>query len=132
MLENLLSKAKNGDMEAQYKLGECYSTGYDVKQNYEETVKWYTKAAKQEYPFAQLMLGICYFNGEGVNKNFVEAKYAYIINDALESCSCLLLLLTNNSQNSQFVEKEVERAVAYKKSIITYYAARKCCFKFWF
>ncbi len=46
-------------------------------------------------------------------------KYAYVINDALENCGCLLLLLTNDSQTSQFVEREVERAITYHKPIIT-------------
>ena len=47
------------------------------------------------------------------------SKYAYVINDALENCACLVLLLTNDSQNSLFVEKEIERAITYKKPIIT-------------
>lgn len=46
------------------------------------------------------------------------SKYAYVINDALEKCSCLLLLLTNASQMSQFVEREIERAITYNKPII--------------
>lgn len=46
------------------------------------------------------------------------SRYAYVINDALENCSCLLLLLTNASQTSQFVEREIERAITYKKPIL--------------
>ena len=46
------------------------------------------------------------------------SKYAYVINNAIEYCSCFVLLLTEDSQNSEFVEKEVERAVTYKKIII--------------
>lgn len=46
------------------------------------------------------------------------SRYAYVINDALENCSCLLLLLTNASQMSQFVEREIERAITYKKPIL--------------
>lgn len=45
-------------------------------------------------------------------------KYASVINDALENCSCLILLLTSASQNSQFVEIELERALSYRKPII--------------
>lgn len=47
------------------------------------------------------------------------SKYAQVINDALENCSCLVLLLTKESQESQFVEREVGRAVSYKKPIVT-------------
>lgn len=46
------------------------------------------------------------------------SKYAYVINDALENCTCLVLLLTNASQESQFVEREIERAITYRKPII--------------
>ena len=46
------------------------------------------------------------------------SKYAYVINDALENCTCLVLLLTNASQSSVFVEREIERAITYKKPII--------------
>lgn len=46
------------------------------------------------------------------------SKYAYVINDALENCACLVLLLSRASQESQFVEREVERAISYKKPIV--------------
>lgn len=47
------------------------------------------------------------------------SKYAYVINDAIQNCSCVLLLLTEEAQESEFVEREIERAVSYKKSIIS-------------
>jgi len=46
-------------------------------------------------------------------------KYAHVIENALQDCSCLLLLLSEQSQNSTFVEKEVERALSHKKPVIT-------------
>lgn len=46
------------------------------------------------------------------------SKYAHVINDALERCACLVLLLTQAAQQSQFVEREVERAMTYGKPII--------------
>ncbi|MCD7819156.1 MAG: toll/interleukin-1 receptor domain-containing protein [Lachnospiraceae bacterium] len=46
------------------------------------------------------------------------SRYAYVINDAVQNCSCFVLLLTNASQESQFVEREVERAITYRKTII--------------
>ena len=63
------------------------------------------------------------------NKNDIEtwmapndipagSKYAEVISKAVKNCSCLVLLLTNNSQNSPWVAKEVERAINYKKIII--------------
>lgn len=48
----------------------------------------------------------------------VGSKYASVIGGAIKGCSCLLLLLTDVSQNSVWVAKEVERAINYKKTII--------------
>ena len=38
-----------------------------------EAVKWYRKAAEQNYAIAQYNLGICYANGDGVAKDDAEA-----------------------------------------------------------
>ena len=46
------------------------------------------------------------------------SKYAQVISHALKDCACLVLLLTNDSQNSTWVAKEVERAISHKKPII--------------
>ncbi|MBR7132921.1 MAG: TIR domain-containing protein [Clostridia bacterium] len=49
----------------------------------------------------------------------VGSKYAEVINKALKECSCLVLMLTDEAQNSVWVAKEVERAINYHKTIIT-------------
>lgn len=46
------------------------------------------------------------------------SKYAQVINKAIKGCSCMVLLLTNDAQNSVWVAKEVERAINYHKTII--------------
>ncbi|MBR5272519.1 MAG: TIR domain-containing protein [Clostridia bacterium] len=46
------------------------------------------------------------------------AEYADVLNDALEGCSCLVLMLTDSAQNSPWVKKEVNLAISYKKAII--------------
>ncbi len=46
------------------------------------------------------------------------SKYAAVINDALMHCSCLVLLLSDASQSSEYVDREVERAISYKKPIL--------------
>ena len=48
----------------------------------------------------------------------VGSRYAEVINKAVKDCACLVLLLTDASQNSTWVAKEVERAIHYKKVII--------------
>lgn len=47
------------------------------------------------------------------------SKYARVINDAIEDCCCVLLLLTKEAQTSVFVEREIERAVTYRKSVVS-------------
>lgn len=48
----------------------------------------------------------------------VGSKYAKVISSALKNCSCLILLLSDNSQASTWVSKELERAISYEKTII--------------
>ncbi len=47
----------------------------------------------------------------------VGAKYAQVINKAIKSCNCFVLLLSKASQESIWVSKELERAINYKKII---------------
>ena len=59
--------AEQGDANAQYRLGSCYSNGKA------EAVKWCRKAAEQGEGHAQFMLGMFYYFGDGVNQNKEEA-----------------------------------------------------------
>lgn len=65
--------AKQGDSEAQFRLGDRYYNGGGIEQNYEEAVWWWNKAAEQGDADAQNNLGICYSNGEGVVQDYKEA-----------------------------------------------------------
>ena len=47
----------------------------------------------------------------------VGEDYPEVIDGAIENCACLLLLLTNNAQKSNWVPKEVERAISYGKRV---------------
>ena len=66
----LKSLAENGDAEAQFGLGVCYSTGNGVQQSYSDAVKWYRMAAEQGNSAAQSNLGACYMNGNGVQQSY--------------------------------------------------------------
>ncbi len=46
------------------------------------------------------------------------SRYAHVINDAIEQCACVILLLTEESQKSVWVEKELECAESYRKPIL--------------
>ncbi|MGO8879726.1 MAG: tetratricopeptide repeat protein [Desulfomonilaceae bacterium] len=55
-----------------YKTGLKYYNAEGVKQDYQEAMKWFMKAANQGDSKAQRMLGIMYFNGEGVPKDCLQ------------------------------------------------------------
>ncbi len=46
------------------------------------------------------------------------STYAGVITRAIKGAECLVLLLTDDSQNSKWVDKEVERALTYGKAVI--------------
>ena len=62
-LEVLRSHAEKGNTKAQFKLGTVYDMDFKewgVVQDYQEALKWYTKAAKKGYTDAQNNLGNIY------------------------------------------------------------------------
>ena len=58
---------------AEYNTGLSYYYGQGVEKDFAEAVKWFRKAAEQNYAPAQGMLGSCYHSGQGVSKNYAEA-----------------------------------------------------------
>ena len=65
-------RAEQGDAGAQFHLGLMYGNGEGVPQNYEQAIKWYTRAAEQGLAQAQHNLGLIYEQGQGV-KNYQQA-----------------------------------------------------------
>lgn len=65
--------ANQGHAGAQYSLGDMYSKGEGVPQDYGEAVKWCRKAAEQGHAKAQDALGDMYGVGLGVPQNLVES-----------------------------------------------------------
>jgi len=69
--------AEQGEAEAQYLLGNRYSIGYGVSQDYKEAVRWYQKAAEQGCANAQYNLGVAYSTGQGVPQDYKKAVKWY-------------------------------------------------------
>ena len=69
----LEQSAKQGNQDAQYKLGVCYYKGEGVERDYVKAVEWLEKAAEQGNAEAQKDLGVCYYNGRGVEKDYAKA-----------------------------------------------------------
>jgi len=76
-LDSLKEKAKHGNADAQYNLGNMYLTGQDVPRDFAEAKKWYLKAAGQGHADAQYSLGNMYYKGKGSSINIEEAMTWY-------------------------------------------------------
>jgi len=59
-VEQLLKKANNGDIQAQYDIGDMYEWGKGVEQDSEKAIKWYTVAAEQGHIESQNALANLY------------------------------------------------------------------------
>ena len=75
--EDVVSKAKQGDADAQFNLGSMYYQGEGVPKDYKQAYAWFTKAAEQGDAGAQFNLGFMYNKGEGVPKDYKQAIYWY-------------------------------------------------------
>jgi len=72
-LETLQIKARQGDTDAQIRLGELYSKGRGVPQDHAQARSWYAKAASLGHPIAQNNLAELYFAGLGGPPDYVRA-----------------------------------------------------------
>jgi TPR repeat protein len=78
LLAEIRARAEIGDAQSQFELGSAFFSGtLGVAKDYAEAVKWYRKAADQNYAEAQFGLGFCYHEGEGVTKDYAEAVKWY-------------------------------------------------------
>ena len=66
--------ARQGDLEAQYRLAGCYRDGTGVKMNPSAAFTLYLKTAKQGYLDSLDQVGQCYLFGTGVEKDLVAAR----------------------------------------------------------
>ena len=66
--------AEQGNAEAQYRLGTCYSYGTGVELDYATALSWYRKAADQGYAPAQFEVGEYYALGRCVPQDVSKAK----------------------------------------------------------
>ena len=71
----LVQAAKQGNAEAQLKLGAMMATGNGAPKNEAEAVKWYRLAAEQGYVEAQGNLSVMLLKGNGVTSNPKQAYF---------------------------------------------------------
>ena len=65
--------AEQGNVHAQFRLGDFLSSKGSIPQNYTEAAKWFRLAAEQGHAKAQSRLGCAYYNGYGVQQDYAEA-----------------------------------------------------------
>lgn len=68
-----LNLAKTGNQKGAYNVGEFYSRGIGVTQDYKNAIFWYTNAAKLGDKKAYYKLGLIYKYGKGVLINYKKA-----------------------------------------------------------
>lgn len=73
--QDVLEKAKSGNLEAQSKLAEMYFKGQGAKKDFSQAAIWALKAAEQGSPADQSLLGNLYRTGRGVPQDFSQAVY---------------------------------------------------------
>lgn len=104
--------AKQGNAEAQCKLGLCYYNGYGVEEDLAEAVGWFRKAAEQGNADAQNLLGLCYDNGEGVDHNPIEA-FKWYGKAAEQGLAVAQYNLGNCYADGNGVKKNVKKAAKW-------------------
>ncbi len=77
VLENLLSKARSGDRNAQFVMAFMYGAGHCLRQDTEKRLEWLEKAANQDHPEALFQLATAYYRGKGLEQNTVIAGRLY-------------------------------------------------------
>jgi hypothetical protein len=65
--------AQNGDVQAQYELGEFYYDGKRTPRDLKQALHWFEQASLAGHAEAQLRLGNMFFRGEGVPANNIQA-----------------------------------------------------------
>ncbi len=112
-LENIKSKAENGDAQAQTVMGALYEFSLrGVTNDFVEAVKWFRKAADQNYAPAQYELGICYAAGQGVKKDDAKAAECYL-KAANQNLAVAQYNLGVYYRDGQGVAKDEEEAVIW-------------------
>nr|WP_181718078.1 tetratricopeptide repeat protein [Psychrobacter sp.]QJS05725.1 sel1 repeat protein [Psychrobacter sp.] len=69
--------AESGNSFYQGVLGEYYSKGNGVRQDYSKALEWFKKSANQNDASAQAVIGAMYDEGQGVRQNKTTAKEWY-------------------------------------------------------
>ncbi|MCZ6767642.1 MAG: tetratricopeptide repeat protein [Acidobacteria bacterium] len=76
-IADLMSKAEQGDADAQFNLGFMYFLGEAIPLDYKEAFRWYRASAVQGKSSAQGSLGAMYRAGLGLPQDYIQAHMWY-------------------------------------------------------
>jgi len=108
--------AMQGNIQAQYLLGDMYIQGRGVTKSAINALAWYGKAAAQGSSYAQYSLGVMYYNGQGVAQNLQDAhKWLYYA--ANQGYTEAQYLLGRMYEQGFGVEKSLPKAYAWWQMI---------------
>jgi TPR repeat protein len=81
--EETMAAAKQGDADAQSRMGYAYAVGDGVLQDQSKALKWFKKAAKQGDTYAKFNLGIAFMRGLGTPKD-LRTSYGWFLAAAVD------------------------------------------------
>ncbi len=111
-IQELKSKAEQGDGEAQWEVGKMYYNGKDVEKDIAEAVNWFERGAAGGHAEAANTLGFLFQKGNGVTQSYQRALELYEAAAAKD-----LALALNNlgvmHRHGYGVPVNLEKAVKY-------------------
>ncbi len=108
-IEELITKANNGEVEAEAELGRQYA----LKGDYKTSVDWNLKAASHGSGAAMMALYSLYSNGNGVAKNEAEAKQWLIKAANTDNGAAIISLASKLEKGNDGFEYSPEQAFYY-------------------
>ena len=113
-IENLKTKAEQGEVFSQYRLAYMYHDGEGVERNLELALYWFEKSAEQGYALAQTKLAWMYYHGVGVERNLELAVY-WAEQSAEQDYAPAQAKLAGMYHDGKGVEKNLELALFWAK-----------------
>jgi TPR repeat protein len=108
----LLAKAKAGDAEAQYQVGNAYNYGDKVRQDYAQALIWYRRGAEQGNADSQFALGGLYHFGHGVPQDDAQG-FAWTLKAAKQGHSDAEFFISTSYSEGWGVAKDEEKSMVW-------------------
>jgi TPR repeat protein len=109
----LRKAAREGNPEAQFRLGVMYGNGDGVALDYDQACDWFGKAAAQGHENALITLAWMYANGTGVDADEEKARELYLDAARRGSAKAQYVVATMYRFAQYGVAKDIREAVAW-------------------